>query len=111
MTEDSWEARMAARAKRRASETEVRVEQYVSPWRSFPQAWLNGYPRSSDGRFVTIGNASHCVCCGYVAGIFTIAITEEYLQQEFPPTPQWPFGVGDCPLNPGGKPRHAWNLP
>jgi hypothetical protein len=93
--EDSWEARMAARARaRKAEQAKAEVAQAVVLNKQRP--WLNGWPRMSDGRTVLIGAAVHCVCCGRIHGITCVAFPPDWE----PPgsSPQWPFDEDDCPL-------------
>lgn len=100
MSDDSWEARMSARAKQRQREeaqAEAEAERAAVPINpTKPQPWLNGWPRLSDGRTVLIGTACHCVCCGKFGGITCVAFPDGW---EPPgPDPQWPFDEDDCPL-------------
>ena len=96
--EDSWEARMAERARQR----ELRkIPAPGSPpppspeTMRTPQPWLNGWPRIGR-REVLIGTGCHCVCCGRIHGITSVAFPPDW---EPPgPEPEWPFGEQDCPL-------------
>lgn len=57
--------------------------------------WLNGWPRMGRAA-VLVGNATHCIGCGRMYGITTVAIDAKWT----PPTldPAWPFRPGDCPV-------------
>lgn len=98
-TDDSWEARMAERARQRELR-KITAPGSPPPLRSetmrAPRPWLNGWPRIGDGRTVLIGTGGHCVCCGRCRGIITVAFPPDW---EPPgPDPEWPFGEQDCPL-------------
>lgn len=100
MSDESWEARMAARAKgredQRLAEAEAAENQQVrDAYRDAAQRpWLNGWERVSPTR-VQVANTLVCVCCGQVFGTFTIAIPSDWNP---PDEPVWPFTAADCPL-------------
>jgi hypothetical protein len=99
MVEDSWEARMAERARER------REKNTPAPGSGPPppdddtlcvdRPWLHGWPRINRGRAVLMGTGVHCVCCGRLQGVTTVAFDPDWVS---PPDPVWPFDIADCPL-------------
>lgn len=96
MSADTWEARMAARARLRSRkiEREVADAERVECVQT-QQPWMNGWPRISISAML-IGTGVHCVGCGHCMGITCVAFPEDW---EPPgPDPAWPFGEADCPV-------------
>lgn len=98
---DSWEERMAARARARreaqtAEDKLTRVlEAAVERIRGDDWSWLNGWPRMGITG-VLVGTGVHCIGCGALQGVTTVAIEEGW---EPPPTPLWPYeGERRCPI-------------
>lgn len=98
---DSWEARMAARARQREAdklataraEADRRVAERTGAALA-DRAWLNGWP--SDLTHVYMGTGVHCVCCGRCVGVVCVAFEPGW---EPPgPEPAWPFCEADCPM-------------
>lgn len=58
-------------------------------------AWLNGWPRMGLTG-VLIGTCVHCIGCGELHGVTSVAFTEDWS----PPAvdPAYPFRPGDCPV-------------
>ena len=90
---DTWESRMAARSRQRNQKAkEARV---ASRDIRTEQPWMNGWPRTG-ALHVLIGTGVHCVCCGSLRGVTTVAFPPDW---EPPgPDPVWPFGHDDCPI-------------
>lgn len=101
-TPDSWEERMAARARERAKCEAVRSGEHVhaDAMAAFNAAkdrpWLNGWTRVGP-RFVHLGGGTHCVCCGQLLGVTCFVPDPNW---EAPPEPVWPFTPADCPICP-----------
>lgn len=91
MTDDeSWEARMAARARERAEKRHI-----VDTTLPNPPAWLNGQHELSDPTTLWIWPAQYCICCGATKGVTCFVMTDDY---EAPLMPDWPFSRENCPL-------------
>lgn len=95
MSDDSWEARMAARTREREHKRLAAEEAAIEERLPKDYDWLNGWPRI--GRFhVLIGTGTHCIACGRLQGITCVAFAEDW---EPPgPNPDWPFAEDDCPI-------------
>lgn len=98
---DSWEARMAARAREREVQRDAALrvaasEQAEAAYEQNAQHdWLNGWYR--DGvRSVRMGTGVHCVCCGRCMGITCTVMTPDWKPPG--PEPAWPFSQADCPI-------------
>jgi hypothetical protein len=96
MTADSWEGRMAERAHQRAAVAEPPPATFPDPRPELP--WLGGWPRIGRGA-VLIGTGVHCVCCGRLAGVTTVAFPSNWTEiVESRSDPTWPFDESDCPI-------------
>lgn len=99
---DSWEARMAARARQReadkAAAHQAEVERQISA--SGAEAWLNGWPIISTTS-VLMGCEVRCMYCGRSEGTTTVAFPKDWTPPG--PEPKWPFSVADCPICGRGK--------
>jgi hypothetical protein len=60
------------------------------------ETWKHGWPTLSDWTTMLIGTGVHCVACGTLLGITTVAFPPGWTEPG--PTPDWPFEEATCPL-------------
>lgn len=93
MSEDTWEARMAARAREREEKRRETADATLQALLPDNDAWLNGWPH--DATTVRMGTAIHCIACGRIHGIVCTVFPPDW---EPPgPEPDWPYAQDNCP--------------